>query len=70
MKCDRLDAHYLSGAAPPAPFPEGVSMRDWLIGGGFGLAWIIMMAVVAALDRRLRHLEGRMRQLEARKEPV
>ena len=41
-------------------------MRDWLIGGGFGLAWIIMMAVVAAQDRRLHHLEARLQELEGR----
>lgn len=34
-------------------------MRDWLIGGGFGLAWVIVMAVLASHDRRLRELEAR-----------
>jgi hypothetical protein len=34
-------------------------MRDWLIGGGFGLAWVIVMAVLASHDRRLRRLEDR-----------
>jgi hypothetical protein len=34
-------------------------MRDWLIGGGFVLAWVIVMAVLASHDRRLKELEAR-----------
>jgi hypothetical protein len=45
-------------------------MRDWLVGGGFGLAWVIVMVEIAVLGRRLRRVEGRVQQLEARKEPV
>ncbi|HEX3058070.1 MAG TPA: hypothetical protein VHP62_01840 [Usitatibacter sp.] len=39
-------------------------MRDWLVGGGFGLAWVIVMVVVTALERRVSRAETRIEALE------
>lgn len=39
-------------------------MRDWLIGGGFVLAWVIVMVAVASLDRRINRVELRIDALE------
>ena len=35
-----------------------------LVIGGFGLAWVIVMAVVIALDRRVSRAETRIEALE------
>jgi hypothetical protein len=39
-------------------------MRDWLIGGGFGLAWVIVMIEVAALGRRIGVIEKRINKID------
>lgn len=41
-------------------------MFSTLIVLGFVAAWVVMMVVVAAHDRRLKMLEGRIQRMEAR----
>jgi hypothetical protein len=39
-------------------------MRDWLVGGGFVLAWVTVMVAVAAIERRVGSIEKRLNKLE------
>jgi len=39
-------------------------MRDWLIGGGFVLAWLVMLVAVTVVERRVGVIERRLNKLE------